>query len=116
MHELSIVQNIVETADAFARENEIRNIQFLTVTIGANTGVIPRYVRMYYKDLCADTALEGSELRIEEMESECFCRECGEVFKPGKKQPQLITCPACGGDDLEVLHGNELMIKEIGYE
>lgn len=117
MHELSIVQNIVETADAFAKERNIENVRFLTVTIGESTGVLPRYVRMYYKEVCEGTSLEGSEIRIEEIHTECFCKNCGEVFMPVQKNHHMnIYCPACGSDDYEILHGNELTIKEIGFE
>lgn len=60
MHELSIVESMVSTADGFAKERGIKNIAYITVQVGALTGVIPHYLSMYYADVTKGTALEGS--------------------------------------------------------
>lgn len=119
MHELSIVQNIVETADAIVKERDLKNVKFIVLSIGENTGIMPRYVNMYYKEVCEGTSIEGSEIRIEEIPTECFCKDCGEVFYPMRKNHHASNhyhCPKCHSDDLEILRGNELTIKEIGFE
>ena len=119
MHELPVVQSIVQTSVDFLTEQNIDNAKFVTLIIGEHTGVIPRYVRMYYDDVCKGTILEGTELRIEEKPTEYFCRECGNVFETGPDSHQHLTevnCPNCQSEDLEVISGNELLIKEIGYE
>jgi len=112
MHELSIVENIVKTADGFAQEHGISNVKRITVQVGALTGVIPKYLLMYYSDLSEGTLLEGSEMDIEEIGAEAFCRACGEVFDPSGTEGQ---CPACGASDNEILHGYELTVKDIGF-
>ena len=112
MHELSIVESMVSTADSFAREHDIKNVKKLTVQVGALTGVVPRYLTMYYGDVTEGTSLEGSELEIEEIPAEAFCRGCGEVFNPEETEEK---CPACGYGSYDVLHGKELTIKEIAY-
>lgn len=111
MHELSIVESIVKTADSFAREHKIEHVRFLTIQIGVLTGVIPQYVSMYYSDLAEGTALEGSELKIEEVEAAAFCRSCGELFDPTETE----RCPVCRKDNYDVLHGKELSIKDMGF-
>lgn len=119
MHELSVVQSIVQTSIDFLKEQNIDNAKFVTLIVGEHTGVIPQYLRMYYDDVCKDTILEGTELRIEEKPTEYFCRECGNVFKTSLASHQhlmKVNCPHCHSEDLEVISGNELMIKEIGYE
>ena len=113
MHELSIVENIVKTTLQFTAERKIEKVSFLTLQVGALTGVEPPYLQMYYGDLCAGTALEGSELKIEEIAPEAFCRVCGEVFNPDEHER---ICPGCGMSDYEILHGEELTIKELGFE
>lgn len=112
MHELSIVESMVSSADSFAREREIKNVKRLTVQVGALTGVVPRYLTMYYDDVARGTLLEGSELEIEEIPAEMFCRSCGEIYDPDATDGR---CPACGSESCDVLHGNELMIKELAY-
>ncbi len=119
MHELSIVQNIVQTSSDFIKENHIQNAKFVTLIVGQNTGVIPQYLRMYYDEVCNGTSLEGTELRIEEVATEYFCKDCGNVFKTSLASHvhlKEVRCTSCDSKDLEVISGNELMIKEIGYE
>lgn len=119
MHELSIVQNIVQTSCEFLEENKIEHAKFVTLIVGQNTGVIAQYLRMYYDEVCVGTCLEGTELRVEEKPTEYFCRDCGNVFKTSLASHahlMQVSCPSCNSKDLEVISGNELMIKEIGYE
>ena len=112
MHELSIVESMVGTASGFAAEHDIKKVSYITVQIGALTGVIPHYLTMYYADVTQGTPLEGSELKIEEVAAEAFCRACGEVFDPTN---ETHCCPACGAEDYELLHGKELTIKDMGF-
>mgnify|MGYP004460228445 CR=1 FL=1 len=112
MHELSIVESMVSMADGCAKERGIKNIAYITVQVGTLTGVIPHYLSMYYADVTKGTALEGSELKIEEVAAEAFCRACGEVFDPSN---ETHCCPACGAEDYELLHGRELTIKDMGF-
>lgn len=113
MHELSIVQNIVRTTEDFAEEHQIQHVKKVVLEVGGLTGVIPKYVHMYYPESVKDTRLDGSELEVEEIEPECFCRNCGEVYHPMDTRGK---CPECGCNDPEILHGNELLIKEIAFE
>ena len=112
MHELSIVENIVNTTLVFTKDHQIDKVSFITVQVGALTGVEPPYLQMYYGDLTSGTALEGSELKIEEIQPEAFCRCCGEVFNP---EEEARICPGCGMADYEILHGKELTVKELGF-
>lgn len=112
MHELSIVESMVSTADDFAKQHQIEKVSYITVQIGALTGVIPHYLTMYYADVSRGTALEGSELKIEQVAAEAFCRACGEMFNPTN---ETHCCPACGAEDYELLHGRELTIKDMGF-
>ena len=73
MHELSIVEKIVQTTEQFAEEKDIANVRKVMLRIGKMTGVLPKYVRSYYKDLIVGTRLEGSELDIEVIPGQCFC-------------------------------------------
>lgn len=119
MHELSVVEQIVNTACSFLDNKDIANAKRMTLIIGDSTGILPEYVRMYYSDLSEGSKLESSELVIEEVETEYFCKDCGHVFKPERTDHHLTenpSCPECHSDDLEMIAGNELMIKDISYE
>ena len=111
MHELSIVESIVETADRFARANDIPKVKRVTVQVGVLTGVVPQYLLTYYPSVAENTRLEQSELVIEEIQAEAFCRGCGEVFDP----VAYSECPKCGKANMDIISGKELTVKELGY-
>lgn len=112
MHELSVVENIVRTSEAYAKEQGAGEVKLLVIRIGSETGVHAKYVRMYYADVVKGTLLENAELKIEKIPAEAFCRSCGEVYDPAATHH---LCPVCGSGRYDLLHGNELTIKEIGY-
>ncbi|MCF0105690.1 MAG: hydrogenase maturation nickel metallochaperone HypA [Holdemanella sp.] len=118
MHELSVVQGVVSTTHSFLEENQIDHVEFLVLVVGDHTGVIPRYLKMYYPDVCKGTRLEGSELLVERVPTEYFCKECGNVFSPIDEDHHHMNgthCPECQCTDLECIRGDELMIKEVRY-
>ena len=112
MHELTIVQKFVDTTNSMAEQRGIRKVERVTLDVGALTGVIPKYVRMYYDEVCEDTRLEGSELVINFLEAEAFCRGCGHIYDPKKTNDR---CPECNDTDKEILQGKELRVRDIAY-
>lgn len=111
MHELPIVEKIVEQVDDMARESGEESVGFVTLIVGQKTGVVPRFLWDYWPDICEGTLLEGAELKIEEEPYEVFCKSCGNVFQPD----QVGLCPQCGVRKHEPLSGNKLFIKQIGF-
>ena len=112
MHELSIVKGFVKMAEQYALENNAREVKLVTLEIGKLTGVVPHYVKDYYKDLIMGTVLEDSELTIEEVDGLLFCRECGTTYEPNESD---LKCPHCSSQNYEILQGNKLLLKEIGF-
>lgn len=111
MHELPIVEHIVEQVDDMAQESGEEKVAFVTLIVGERTGVVPRFLLDYYPDVSEGTRLEDSELQIEEEPYEVFCKSCGNVFRPD----QVGLCPKCGVRKHEILSGNKLVIKQIGF-
>ncbi len=113
MHELSVVQAFVSMAEKYAAQNPDEKVSFITIEIGEMTGIEPKYFKSYYPEVAEGTLLEGSELIIEEKEALAFCRECGHTFNPAKEGK---TCLGCGKSNYEIVEGNKVLFKEIGFE
>lgn len=111
MHELPIVEHIVDQVDMMARESGEESVAFVTLIVGQKTGVVPRFLWDYWPDVCEGTLLEGAELQIEEEPYKVFCKSCGNVFRPD----QVGLCPQCGVRKHEPLSGSKLLIKQIGF-
>jgi hydrogenase nickel incorporation protein HypA/HybF len=111
MHELSIAMSIVEMAEEeSARQGGVK-VQAVHLKLGKLSGVVKEALLSSYEMACEATALEGSQLLIEEIAVEVFCPQCD--------GPRLVTsiqwfaCPECGTATSTVLHGKELEVVAL---
>lgn len=106
MHELSLVENLVEQTRAHAAGVPVKSI---TLTVGVMTCVDPDAMQFCFK-ACRDSAgLSGVELLIERQHAVGWCRDCGnefEVFQP-------IQLCQCGSLNIAVTGGQDILLKEL---
>jgi hydrogenase nickel incorporation protein HypA/HybF len=107
MHELSIAMGIV---DAALEEAQKRGVQVSAVhlRLGALSGVVKDALMFSYEVACQDTALEGSQLIVEDVPVMVFCPQCQE--KRTLTSVQSFICPECGSPTRDVLQGKELEV------
>ena len=106
MHELAIVESVVETVTDRLPGARISCVR---LEIGALSGVVADAVRFCFELATEGTGLEGASLEITEKPGQCRCRTCGEDFSP---DGPILLCP-CGSADAEVLAGQELKIASV---
>jgi hydrogenase nickel incorporation protein HypA/HybF len=110
MHELSIAQAIVAVADRHAAG---RSVYAVDVKVGHLRQVVPSALEFAFELLAHGTELEGAQMVIEEVPAAGRCRRCGvESELPGFP----LACAACGGLDLELLRGDELLVDALELE
>ncbi len=110
MHEMSLAQNIIEILDEVLREHPEYHIQKVSVDIGELIAVVPESLEFCYTAITQGSPLEGSELNINIVPIQVFCRPCQKEFQ---LDSFLFICPQCGGTDLEEISGRELLVKNI---
>lgn len=110
MHELGILINIVETVEAFARENGVSQIAALVLEVGELSPIVPRYLEECYPAAVDGTMLANTELRIEMVPGNGRCKTCETVFNVLRHDSQ---CPSCGCRQFDILSGRDFIIKEI---
>lgn len=106
MHELGIVQDVIELVSESSRGARVARV---VLEIGALTAVLPDAVRFCFGVASEGTPLAGATLQIVETPGLARCRACAATFE--LRQP-FGRC-ACGGTDLEWLRGEELRIREM---
>lgn len=110
MHELGIMMHIVETVEAFARDQGVGHIKTLVLQVGELSPVIPQYLRACYPAAVDGTSMQDTELEIEIVPGNGVCSECGKVYN-------IVTynkhCPVCDSTNAEIISGREFLIKEI---
>jgi hydrogenase nickel incorporation protein HypA/HybF len=111
MHELSIAMSIVEMAEQESASRGNALIFAVHLKLGLLSGVVKEALLSSYEMACASTVLEGSQLVIEEVPVEVFCRTCD-----ARRQVvsiQWMACPACGTPTSEVVQGKELEVVAL---
>ncbi|SNB47093.1 hydrogenase maturation nickel metallochaperone HypA [Geobacter sp. DSM 9736] len=107
MHELSIVQNMVEICEAEARGRQVTSV---TIVIGELSGVLPEAISFCFEACSKGTLLEDARLLIERVCGVARCDACGAEF-PAKAYYE--PCPACGSHEIALIAGEELQVREL---
>src|SRR5580704_2886170 len=103
MHELAIVESVVDTVTERLPDAKISSVR---LEIGALSGVVADALRFSFELATEGTNLQGATLEITDIPARCRCRSCGSEFVPAG---QILLCE-CGSADAEVLAGQDLKI------
>ena len=110
MHELSIAEAIVDVAKRHAAGRRVTRVE---VTVGHLRQVAPDSLRFAFDLVVQRTALDGAELRITSVPAAGRCRECG---AESVMEDFPLCCTRCGGLDVEVIAGEELLVDTLELE
>jgi hydrogenase nickel incorporation protein HypA/HybF len=114
MHELSIVEGLLQTVASAAQKANARSITAIDLTIGDLTGVVDDSVRFYFDLLSSDTLAAGAELRIQREYATGRCACCG--YTGAITPPIVVTCPACSSEHWQISGGRDLSVASIDIE
>ena len=110
MHELAIAESVVEVA---CRHAGGRRVTAVELSVGHLRQVVPAALEFAFKLVAQGTAVDGAELRMEEVPAEGDCRACG-AKTPLPELP--LSCRRCGGFDVDVTRGEELSVDSLELE
>ena len=107
MHELSLAESVVRIACKHAAGRPVARVE---LKVGHLRQVVPSALEFAFELVAQGTPVEGAELVWEEVPAAGRCRRCGEESElPGFP----LACAACGGLDLELLRGEELLVDAL---
>jgi hydrogenase nickel incorporation protein HypA/HybF len=110
MHELSLAESVVAIASRHAAGRPVARVE---LRVGHLRQVVPAALEFAFELVAQGTPLEGAELLIEDVPAAGRCRSCGtESELPGFP----LACAGCGGLDLELLRGEELLVEALELE
>ena len=110
MHELGICDAMLKMVRGIMKDEEISQVQRITVEVGTLSGVMPDYLADCWVAVTDGTELDGVEFVIEELAGTARCMDCGEEFVADLND---LSCPKCRGQKLMPLTGRDLTLKEI---
>jgi hydrogenase nickel incorporation protein HypA/HybF len=110
MHELSIADAVVTIASRHAAGRQVTRVD---LKVGHLRQVVPDSLLFAFELVSAGTELEGAELVIEEVPARVSCNACS-------ARTELAEFPAhcgeCGGLDVEITGGEELLVEALELE
>ena len=113
MHEMPIAAAIVEQAVEAVERHGATRIEAIEVVIGKMRMIVPEALQMAFSAVSEGTIAEGAVLQIEEVPIDALCRVCGHRFEP---EIALYLCPKCEQADVEILSGNDMILKSVTAE
>jgi hydrogenase nickel incorporation protein HypA/HybF len=110
LHELSIAESVVRVA---SRQADGRRVTKVQMKVGYLRQVVPSSLTFGFGLLAEGTPVEGAELEIEQVPAEGRCRGCG---AESILSCFPLQCQRCGGFELEIFKGEELMVDSLELE
>ncbi len=110
MHEVGIMEEILDTAMAAAAAQNATQIHRITVVIGALSGVSAPALQFAFQALSPGTMAEGSAFELIEKPAICFCTNCEIEFSP---EDVIYVCPRCASLSSEIRSGRELELSTL---
>lgn len=110
MHELSIIQSMLDIAFEQAKNQGASHIYQLNLRIGAIAGVIPEALEFAFTACRAGTIAADAKLEIEWIEARCYCLSCHAEFTP---KDWIYICPQCDRLSHQIQQGRELELVSL---
>ena len=110
MHELSIVQNILEIANQEVSKAKASKVEEINLDIGMLSGVEMDALLFAWKACVPNTVLENAKRAINRISATAQCAACLHEFET---EDYFAQCPACGDYLTELIKGKELKIKSL---
>ena len=111
MHEISVLQQVINTCRDVAKENDVENIKVVTLNVGELTGYLPVFFYEYFPIITKDEKLfEDTELKIILTKGEGLCSDCGAMYNIMAREGK---CPKCGSRNKKIIGGQAFTLEEI---
>ncbi len=113
MHEVGIMQSVLEIAEQQARAAGASRILEVRMQVGRLTGVVPEALEHAFAVLRDGTMAGGATLAVEYVPGVSWCPPCECEFEA---EGLYAECPRCGRPSLAVRRGQELGVVSLEVE
>ena len=110
MHELGLVYQVVKAVDEVKAEQNLTEVDAITLEVGEMTDVVPKYLEEAWEVSRHSTDYPNAKMIVEVIEAQARCKSCG---KTDFVRNIGFECPVCNSTDFEILCGKEFNIKSI---
>jgi len=113
MHELPVIDSILNIVLKHAAINQARQIISITLQVGAMSDLEDEWMQRYFDQLSKGTVAETAVLRINRVPVVVVCQSCDHEFEVSLSERDIV-CPECSSiKGFNLLSGREYYIKEM---
>lgn len=114
MHELPVIDSILNIVLRHAAVNQAQQIISITLQVGAMSDLEDEWMQRYFDQLSQGTVAESAVLKINRIPVMVACPSCGHEFEIFPHESKAIICLQCGQTKgFILLSGREYYIKEM---
>ncbi len=114
MHEMSLVQSILEIIDEYAKKENFNKVENIRLSFGKASTVVPAALEFAFEVLSEDTVAEGARLEFDIKPVVIYCLSCEKEFEMDSYE---AVCPVCKGCEIMLTGGTEeLKLIEMEVE
>jgi hydrogenase nickel incorporation protein HypA/HybF len=108
VHELSIMESVLNIVRDSAEQSNIRKVNKLKLVIGNLSMVLPDSLQFCFQVLSQEDLFRDAVLEIEARDIIIYCTACDQQFL--QEDGLCFTCPDCGAAEIEIVSGRELYL------
>ncbi|TLX75732.1 hydrogenase maturation nickel metallochaperone HypA [Labilibacter sediminis] len=112
MHEIAIVNHLFEIINEVSKKENLSKISQVNFLLGEMQQIVPEIFRFAFESAAENTIAQNAILNIEIVSIKGQCNSCNKICDVKK----VFYCSFCGSKDLNIINGNELIIKSIEGE
>jgi len=113
MHEVSMLESIIETVEEEHRKQPFNRVRMIRLTLGALATAEPDSLRFCFAIIAGGSVAEGARLEIDTVLGTGWCEDCCASVPLGERYG---PCPVCRGARIHMTAGHELLLTEIEVE
>ncbi len=113
MHEMSIVQSLVELIEVQARRERFARVKRIGLKLGALGHIEPIALTFCFDVVSRGTIAEGASLDVETVPGTGWCSRCNCSMAITQRYD---PCPTCGQSNVQMTAGDELLLTELEVE
>ncbi len=114
MHELSLVESILQIVDEYAAKEGFARVRALRLSCGKLSCIVPQALSFAFDVQSKGTRAEGASLNLEVLPAAIHCLKCEKDFEIDRFEAQ---CPVCKGVEVFLVRGTEeLKLIELDVE
>ena len=113
MHELSIVNSLIDLCEENAKKHNAKKITKVCVKIGKLSGIEPHFFQITFDTFKEKTVCENAELIMNIKGLKIACFECGKISELDINE---FICPKCKSFEVKTIEGEDMVLQSLEME